>query len=182
MAKAPARMAPDEVAAKMEALPSRLARHNVHRGGEIDDAAGDVGVVAGAAGAAVAVMIHGPHVETMPREHVHGGVFAAARNGEIEAGAGRVRRAVHEEKNRQRRLARLRCLQTLAIEVEREVPLLGPVFAAPYLAGRAGLTDRCPAGSAAVSAAWARLDSIAVPIPRPLPAMKVRRGSCVSGI
>src|SRR5258708_36096451 len=59
------------------------ARNRRYRGFEILDAAGDVGIVARAARVSVAVVVHGPHVVAVAREHVHERVLAPAGDGEI---------------------------------------------------------------------------------------------------
>ena len=57
-----------------------LLHHHRDRGFEVFDAAGDVGIVAGAARMAVAVVVHGPDVVAVAGEHVHERVFALARH------------------------------------------------------------------------------------------------------
>ena len=107
-----------------------LARHDLDRRFQVLDAARDVGIALGAPGLPVVLVIHGPHVEAVAREHVHQRIFALARDLQVEHPK-RDRRAVHQEQHRQRCLARLRRADALAEHVERDVALLGPVFAAP---------------------------------------------------
>ncbi len=125
----------------MEFGTSGLARHDGRRRCEVGDAARDVRVVAGAAGTAVTVVIHGPHVIAVTREHVHERIFALAGHGEVVAGARRVGRAVHQEQHGQRRLARLGRPHALAPQVEPCAGFVGPVFAAPDR----GIGGRCRA-------------------------------------
>src|SRR5262245_5728738 len=108
-----------------------LLQHDRDRGLEVLDAAVDVGIVAGAAGAAVAVVVHGPHVVAVAREHVHERIFALARHGEVVGRARRIRRAVHQEQDRQRLLAGARRADALAPEVEPHAALVRPVLGAP---------------------------------------------------
>src|SRR5262249_54733908 len=70
-------------AVEMHLRLSGLPRHHRHRGFEVLDATGHVGIVAGTAGIAVAVVVHGPHVVAVAREYVHERVLALARHGEI---------------------------------------------------------------------------------------------------
>ena len=89
----------------MEFLLAGLAGHDLGRGLQILDAAGDIGIAGGAAGLAVILMVHGPAIEAMAGELVHHRIFAIARHVEIEHPRGH-RRAMHEEQHRPRRLAR----------------------------------------------------------------------------
>jgi hypothetical protein len=87
-----------------------------------------------AARLAVILVVHGPAVEPVAGEFVHHGIFAFAGHGEIEHPR-RHRRAVHEEHDGPGRLARLRRADALAVHPQRNVALLGPVLAAPDIAG-----------------------------------------------
>ena len=152
------------------ALPG-LLQHHRDRGLEVLDAAGDVGIVAGAAGAAVAVVVHGPHVVAVAREHVHERIFALARHGEVVGRARGVGGAVHQEQDRQRRLAGARRADALAPEVELHAALVRPVVGAP---------DRAVGGLAAAApvvcaCAEARPDTRPAPMPRPAPLRMLRR-------
>src|SRR5258708_28130526 len=60
-----------------------FARNRRYRGFEILDAAGDVGIVARAARVSVAVVVHGPHVVAVAREHVHERGLAPAGDGAL---------------------------------------------------------------------------------------------------
>jgi hypothetical protein len=71
-------------------------------------------------------MVHGPDVEAVARKHVHQRVLALAGHREVVARARRIGRSVDHEQHGTRRRA-----EPLAQEVERDVALLGPVFAAP---------------------------------------------------
>src|SRR6267154_4521849 len=91
-------------------------------------------------------MVHGPAVEAIAGEFIHDGIFAMAGHIEIEY-PGCDRRAMDEEQHRPRRLARLRRAEPLAKHPQRDVALLGPVFAAPDLTSfrwrGAGALCRC---------------------------------------
>ena len=75
-----ARIAPDDVPYMCIFCRPVSFMHHRHRGLQILDAAGDVGVVAGAAGVAVAVVVHGPDVIAVARHDVHQRIFALARH------------------------------------------------------------------------------------------------------
>src|SRR5262249_42264835 len=60
-------------------------------------------------------------------------ILALARHGQVIGRAGRVRRTVHQEQDRQRRLAGLWRADALAPQVELHAALLGPIVLAPDL-------------------------------------------------
>ena len=122
-------------AVEVHLLLAGLLHDDGNRGLQILDAARDVGIVARRAGIAVAVVVHGPDVVAVARKHVHERVFALARHREVIGRPRRVRGAVHEEQDRQRRLARLRRADALAPEVELHVALFRPVLVAPDIGG-----------------------------------------------
>src|SRR5262249_21224285 len=115
-----------------------LLHHDRDRGFQVLDAARDIGIVAGAAGTAVAVVVHGPHVEAETRHDVHERVLALAGHREVVGRARRVRGAVYEEQHRQRTLAVLRYSHALAPEVEPDIAFAGPVFRTPGRLRRLG--------------------------------------------
>ena len=123
---------------------------------------------------AVAVVVHGPDVVALARHHVHQRVFALARHAEIVGRARRVRRAVHQEQDRQRLLAGLRRADALAPEIELHAALVGPVFRLQISASRRG-------GGVAPSA-WAddRPDTRPAPMPTPALMRTVRRAMSLS--
>ena len=71
-------------------------------------------------------MVHGPHVEAVAGHDVHQGVLALARNRQVVARTGGIRRAVHEEQDGLL-FARLRG-HPLAVKIELHAALVRPVF------------------------------------------------------
>ena len=118
-------------AVEMHLLHAGFLQHDWNGGLEIFDAAVDVGVVSGAFRAAVAVVVHGPDVESVAGHHVHEGILALTRHAEVVGRACRVRRAMNHEQHRPRLFAGLRRAHALAPEVELGGALLRPVFRAP---------------------------------------------------
>src|SRR4051812_15814725 len=109
--------------------------------GQISQAARNVGIVAGRAGAAVAVVVHGPDIEAVAGEHVHERILPLAGHAQVIAGARRIRRAVYQEHNRLL-LAALRG-DTFAVEIELHVAFVRPVFARLNFRLRLALSRRC---------------------------------------
>ena len=111
-----------------------LGQQHRHSRLEVLDTTGDIGVVAGTAGIAEAVMIHGPDVEAGASELVHERIVLA-RHLEVITGTRRQRRAVHQEQHRQRGRAGSWRADTLAPQVEFHIAFVGPVFTAPDFGG-----------------------------------------------
>src|SRR5258708_29894680 len=117
----------------MQFLPAGFACDDIDRHLQILDAAGDVGIARATARLAVIFMIHGPAIEAIAGEFIHDRVFAMPRYLKIERPRGD-RRAMDEEQHRTRGLAGFPRAEPLAINTQADIPLLGPLFAAPHLA------------------------------------------------
>src|SRR5579862_1109363 len=115
----------------MEFLLTSFLLNHRKSGLEVFDAAGNVRIVARTAGVAVAVVIHGPDVVTIGRKYVHQRIFTLPWQGEVVAGARRVRGAMDQEEDRPRGLAGSRRAHSLAEKIESHVALMGPIFVAP---------------------------------------------------
>jgi hypothetical protein len=117
----------------MKFLPAGFPGDDFSRDLQILDPAGDVGVTRGAPGLAVILMVHGPAVEAVAGEFVHDGIFAKAGHVQIEHPRGH-RRAMDEKQDRPRGLAGPGRAKPLAIDPQRHVALLRPVFPTPDFA------------------------------------------------
>ena len=126
---------------------------------------------------AVAVVIHGPDVVAVTREDVHERVFALARHGQVVGRARRVRRAVHQEQHRQRRLARLGAPTRLRHRLSRTSPLLAQYSALQI--GGIGARTPSPRPAPARSRRGSRRSP--APIPRLAPISTARRGIATVG-
>ena len=145
-------------AVHVQLLLSGLLHHHRHRGLQVLDAARDVGIVAGRARAAVAVMIHRPDVEAVARQDVHHRVLALAGNP-------RGRSCEREEFDEPCTRNSTGCVspglaaRALAVEVELYVALVGPVLVRLDFglgALRARLADQARARPAPAPAITAR--------------------------
>ncbi len=129
---------------------ARCLLHDRHRRLQVLDAHHDPGMARGARGMAIALVIHGPHVEAALGEIVHHRVVGAARHLQVVAAARGEGRAVHQEQHGLGRAAVAG--EPLAVDVEVDGPLLGPVLlrhdlAALRLCGlRAGAACSCRNG------------------------------------
>src|SRR5262249_48698567 len=117
----------------MKFLPPGLSRHHGGPRLQIFGSACNVGVTLRTSGFAIILMVHGPHVVAVSREHVHHRIFAALRYGQIE-NAGINRGAMDEEQHRSWRFPYLWRPHALAKHPKRNLTLLRPIFAAPDFA------------------------------------------------